>query len=364
MSENNINLEAKDQPSEATTYGGLLRIARENKELSIDQVSSQLRISPDQIEGLESDNYKVFPTPVYARAHLRSYARLLGVDEAKIISLFNAALAPDDKDPRTFIRRTTQELAPYHDAQPKNFVGKFIAGLLFLAVVIALGWIGYNYYMSQKTEKAAEVPQAEATQPAEAAAPASELAKTPQAVPVLVSNTTVEPAPQPAAAASAPAAAEAQTQADRDAALKEKLQKEAETAAAAKVAEEKRLAEEAKKAAAAAAPAAAAPSKLLTLTHNEAEGRWDLVVPKSANGTYKVTIGAEGGECWFGVYQDKKLVHNAQLKSGETRDYEVPYPFKVSVGNRAKGFVKVDGAPVDLNINNRATSTVFTLVQK
>ena len=26
MSENNINLEAKDQPSEATTYGGLLRI--------------------------------------------------------------------------------------------------------------------------------------------------------------------------------------------------------------------------------------------------------------------------------------------------------------------------------------------------
>ena len=354
MSENNINLEAKDQPSEATTYGGLLRIARENKELSIDQVSSQLRISPDQIEGLESDNYKVFPTPVYARAHLRSYARLLGVDEAKIISLFNAALAPDDKDPRTFIRRTTQELAPYHDAQPKNFVGKFIAGLLFLAVVIALGWIGYNYYMSQKTEKAAEVPQAEATQPAEAAAPASELAKTPEAVPVLVSNTTVEPAPQPAAAASAPAAAEAQTQADRDAALKEKLQKEAETAAAAKVAEEKRF----------AAPAAAAPSKLLTLTHNEAEGRWDLVVPKSANGTYKVTIGAEGGECWFGVYQDKKLVHNAQLKSGETRDYEVLYPFKVSVGNRAKGFVKVDGAPVDLNINNRATSTVFTLVQK
>lgn len=357
MSENNINLEAKDQPSEATTYGGLLRIARENKELSIDQVSSQLRISPDQIEGLESDNYKVFPTPVYARAHLRSYARLLGVDEAKIISLFNAALAPDDKDPRTFIRRTTQELAPYHDAQPKNFVGKFIAGLLFLAVVIALGWIGYNYYMSQKTEKAAEVPQAEATQPAEAAAPASGLAKTPEAVPVLVSNPTVEPAPQPAAAASAPAAAETQTQADRDAALKEKLQKEAETAAAAKVAEEKRLAEEAKK-------AAAAPSKLLTLTHNEAEGRWDLVVPKSANGTYKVTIGAEGGECWFGVYQDKKLVHNAQLKSGETRDYEVPYPFKVSVGNRAKGFVKVDGAPVDLNVNNRATSTVFTLVQK
>lgn len=360
MSENNINLEANDQPSEATTYGGLLRIARENKDLSIDQVSSQLRISPDQIEGLESDNYKVFPTPVYARAHLRSYARLLGVDESKIISLFNAALAPDDKDPRTFIRRTTQELAPYHDAQPRNFVGKFIAGLLFLAVVIALGWIGYNYYMSQKAEKAIEEPQAAVSQPA-SAGPAEELAKTPEAAPVLVSETTAGPALQPAAEAPA---SEAQSQSERDAALKEKLQKEAEAAAAAKVAEEKRLAEEAKKTAAASTAAAEVPPKLLTLTHNDAEGRWDLIVPKSANSTYKVTIGAEGGECWFGVYQDKKLVHNAQLKSGETRDYEVPYPFKVSVGNREKGFVKVDGAPVDLNINNRATSTVFTLVQK
>ena len=116
-----------------------------------------------------------------------------------------------------------------------------------------------------------------------------------------------EPMETPAAAP-APAAAEAQTQADRDAALKEKLQKEAEAAAAAKVAEEKRLAEEAKKAASAAAPAVTTSAKPLALTHNEAEGRWDLVVPKSANGMYKVTIGAEGGECWFGVYQDKKLV--------------------------------------------------------
>ena len=30
MSENNINLEAKDQPSEATTYGGLLLVKIKN----------------------------------------------------------------------------------------------------------------------------------------------------------------------------------------------------------------------------------------------------------------------------------------------------------------------------------------------
>ena len=51
-------------------------------------------------------------------------------------------------------------------------------------------------------------------------------------------------------------------------------------------------------------------------------------------------------------YQDKKLVHNAQLKSGETRDYEVPYPFKVSVGNHvwddtAAQFMKQNGITVE-----------------
>lgn len=363
MSENNMNQELHDQPPEATTFGGLLRIARENKDLSIDQVSSQLRITPKQIEGLEADNYKVFPTPVYARAHLRSYARLLGVDESKVISMFNEALAPEDKDPRTFIRRTTQELAPYHEAQPKNVIGKSVAGLLFLAVICALGWMGYSYYTGsgQTSEEAATqtpaavAPLADASgssaseQKAESAEPAKENA---------LKDTSVQ--------AKAASATDPIGEAQKDAELKERLQKEAEAKAAAKAAEEKRLAEDAQNqssAAAATSSAAATESQPLTLTHNDAEGHWELIVPKTDQ-PYKVTIGADGGECWFGIYQEKKLVHNAQLKSGEVRDYDVAYPFKVSVGNRAKGFVKINGQPVELNINNRSTSTVFTMVQK
>lgn len=362
MPDTNIQQGPSESPMEATTYGGVLRIARENKDLSIDQVSSQLRITPDQIEGLEADNYHVFPTPVYARAHLRSYARLLGVDEAKVIALFNASLAPDEKDPRSFIRKTTQDLAPYHDVQPKNPIGKFVAGILFLAVLIALGWIGFNYYLAQKSapqESAVQssvLPAAEQTSANKVSS--GESAEQPSAEatkPVLEPDT-----------ASAGAAASAANQAQREAEMKLKLQQEAEAKAAeAKAAEEKRLAEEVAKKEGTAAEAPASEVKTLTLTHNEAEKHWELIVPKSNQSTYSVTIGAaKDGECWFGIYQEGKLVHNAQLKNGDTRTYDVPYPFKVSVGNRTKGFVKIDGSPVDLEINNRQGSTVFTIVQK
>ena len=219
-----------DLPPEATTYGGLLRIAREGKGLTVDQVASQLRISPAQIEGLEADDYKVFPTPVYARAHLRSYARLLGVDDNKVIDMFNVALRPEDRDPRTFIRKTTQDLAPYQDAQPKNVGGKVVAGLLFLAVLIAAGYFGYQYIPSMLANSDSETQTAAA--PA-ASAPAAPEAKE-QEVPAAKQEVKTEPEAEKKAEVAAPsseaaaAAAAEEAKAKQEAELKERLQKEAE----------------------------------------------------------------------------------------------------------------------------------------
>lgn len=49
-----------DLPPEPTTYGGLLRIAREGKGLTVDQVASQLRISPPRSKGWRRMTIKFF----------------------------------------------------------------------------------------------------------------------------------------------------------------------------------------------------------------------------------------------------------------------------------------------------------------
>lgn len=350
-----------DLPPEATTYGGLLRIAREGKGLTVDQVASQLRISPAQIEGLEADDYKVFPTPVYARAHLRSYARLLGVDDNKVIDMFNVALRPEDRDPRTFIRKTTQDLAPYQDAQPKNVGGKVVAGLLFLAVLIAAGYFGYQYIPSMLANSDSETQTTAATA---VSAPAAPEAKLPEA-PAAKQEAKTEPEAEKKAEAKAPsfeAATSEEAKAKQEAELKERLQKEAEEKAKQKAEEERKAAEAKAAEEQEAAAQTVDTSEPMKLEYNKTEDRWEL--PYSAKGEVKIKLEGKNGECWFGIYKDNKLEFNTQLKAGQSREYSVALPFKVSVGNRQTGAVHLDGRAVNLEARPHSTSTVFTVYQK
>ena len=135
------NLEQQQPEQKAATqsnipeYGKLLTEARESKGLSVEQVASQLRLSAKQIIGLESGDPSAFASVVYTRAHLRSYARLLGLDEAKIIDLFSNSLATEDRDQKALIRKTTSGLRPYQEETTKNGKGKGIGWIIFLIVV-------------------------------------------------------------------------------------------------------------------------------------------------------------------------------------------------------------------------------------
>lgn len=350
-----------DLPPESTTYGGLLRIAREGKGLTVDQVASQLRISPTQIEGLEADDYKVFPTPVYARAHLRSYARLLGVDDNKVIDMFNVALRPEDRDPRTFIRKTTQDLAPYQDAQPKNVGGKVVAGLLFLAVLIAAGYFGYQYIPSMQANSDSEAQTTAASAPAVLEAKHLEAPAAKQEVKRELEAEKKAEVAAPSSEAAAAAAAE-EAKAKQEAELKERLQKEAEEKANQKAEEERQAAEAKAAEEKEAAVQTVDTSEPMKLEYNKTEDRWEL--PYSAKGEVKIKLEGKNGECWFGIYKDNKLEFNTQLKAGQSREYSVALPFKVSVGNRQNGAVHLDGRAVNLDARPNSTSTVFTAYQK
>jgi len=58
----------------------MLRDARLEKNLTVDEVSRATKIRPTQIENLENDDYSHFPNLAYARSFLFLYAKHLGVD--------------------------------------------------------------------------------------------------------------------------------------------------------------------------------------------------------------------------------------------------------------------------------------------
>ncbi|NOZ11446.1 MAG: helix-turn-helix domain-containing protein [Gammaproteobacteria bacterium] len=65
--------------------GNMLVRARTELGMSVEDVASELRLSPRQISALEQDDYQALPGPTYVRGYLRNYARLVGLSETEVI---------------------------------------------------------------------------------------------------------------------------------------------------------------------------------------------------------------------------------------------------------------------------------------
>ncbi len=71
--------------------GQHLRDAREAAGLSIDDVSTKLKLSPKQVLAIETQDWDVLPERTFTRGFFRSYARLVGVDERLVDQAFTRA---------------------------------------------------------------------------------------------------------------------------------------------------------------------------------------------------------------------------------------------------------------------------------
>jgi cytoskeleton protein RodZ len=72
--------------------GEVLLSARNAKNLSLKDVSNNLRLSVSQIEALESNDFVVLPQPMITRGFIRNYARLLEVDAEPLLENYRARM--------------------------------------------------------------------------------------------------------------------------------------------------------------------------------------------------------------------------------------------------------------------------------
>ena len=69
--------------------GQILRQARENKGLSIEEAYEETRINVQYLEALENGEYSVLPTATHTRGFLRNYARFLDLDPGPLIERYS-----------------------------------------------------------------------------------------------------------------------------------------------------------------------------------------------------------------------------------------------------------------------------------
>jgi len=121
------------------SLGEKLKEARNEKGLSIEQISRETNISIRYLEALESENFNVFPAEPYLIGFLRNYSVYLDLDVQKVISLYRAIRIQEQPVPVEQLLQT----------QPK-IPGFLIPMLVILAVLGLSGWGIYTLIVNRK----------------------------------------------------------------------------------------------------------------------------------------------------------------------------------------------------------------------
>ena len=126
------------QPAEDPVIGPELRTARTRLGLSVDQLADRTRIRPHVIESIEVDDFAPCGGDFYARGHLRTLARVLGVDAGPLLAAHEERYAAAPVDPR---RVFEAEMATGFATGSRRSTGGGGWSLLLAAVMtVVLAW--------------------------------------------------------------------------------------------------------------------------------------------------------------------------------------------------------------------------------
>ena len=147
-------------PTLSLTLGQKLKAAREEKGLSVGDVSGHLKLSVKQVEALENNAFERLPNAVFIRGFLRSYAKFLKIDEQsiiqeldKILPLSHTSAATSQTEPNdTSLSHETQSTnhnTPSPSGNHKSIMMLALIGTF--AIVLGLG--GYYLFSSKNIEE-------------------------------------------------------------------------------------------------------------------------------------------------------------------------------------------------------------------
>jgi hypothetical protein len=87
-------------PAPEPVIGPQFAAARRRLALSVDELADRTRIRPHVIEAIEIDDFSACGGDFYARGHLRTLARVLGVEAAPVLATYDEQYADAPIDPR------------------------------------------------------------------------------------------------------------------------------------------------------------------------------------------------------------------------------------------------------------------------
>jgi cytoskeleton protein RodZ len=192
------------EESTSLNVGATLREARERMGLTVEDVVNRLKFAPRQIRALEEDAFDQLPEGAFLRGFVRSYARLLLLDEAPLLEALPGVQAQEVKPA---VQQSVEVPFPGVYSARKSNIMWLAAALLVAVALVLFTWLyGHKPAIIHTTREtqpvqlpeppASAVPSVAPTAPAAPTAPVASVAPT---APVAMTREQ-----QPALPASAP----------------------------------------------------------------------------------------------------------------------------------------------------------------
>lgn len=123
-----------------THPGPILRAARDELRLSVEEVADRLHLRPSVVALIESETYDDFSSDVFLRGYFRSYCRLVGLHEQRMVELLDRQLAVIREEQRVSAKKQADA-----EVRAKRL---HIAKLSAVVIVILLVCVGIIWNVS------------------------------------------------------------------------------------------------------------------------------------------------------------------------------------------------------------------------
>jgi cytoskeleton protein RodZ len=129
--------------------GESLREARESKGWAIDEVAAQLNLTPLRLSQIEAGAFDKLPGNTFARGYVRAYAKLLGMDQSRLVLEFDQFTGSDA------VGSDVHSLG--HIEEPVRYSQSILRFVSF-ALLVVLAGVGFYWWQEQAERRADESP--------------------------------------------------------------------------------------------------------------------------------------------------------------------------------------------------------------
>ncbi len=144
------------------TVAEQLRVAREAKKLTIEELAETTKIRSDHLRALEEGNFNVFSAPIYIRGTVRIYSNALKLDTRAVVAALDAELGRTERfsvpPPLTDQKKTILDTITLVLAKLNWKLG--LAGLGIIIAVLVVGMSLWTWHHHKKSDPVKTLPPA------------------------------------------------------------------------------------------------------------------------------------------------------------------------------------------------------------